>query len=74
MNHKWLITFLLLVTAVLAACAAPEPVEVTRLVTEEVPVTVEVTRLIPQPITVEKEVEVEVTRLVEVALVVTATP
>lgn len=73
MNRKWFITFLLLVTAVLAACtAAPEAVEVTRLVTEEIPVTVEVTRLVPQPVTVEKEVEV--TRIVEVALVVTPTP
>lgn len=62
-----IIILLLLTTAVLAACSASsDPVEVTRIVTQEIPVTIEVTRLVPQPITVEKEVEVEVTRIVEV--------
>jgi LysM repeat protein len=66
-----LLLLLLLGTAVLAACSTePQTIEVTRLVTSEVPVTVEVTRLGPQPITVEKEIEV--TRIVE--LVVTPTP
>lgn len=66
------IILFVLITAVLAACSAPAPVEVTRIVNQDVPVTVEVTRLVMQPITVEKEVEV--TRIVEVALAVTATP
>lgn len=68
-KYQIIIVLLLMTTGVLAACSTPEPVEVTRIVTQEIPVTVEVTRLIPQPITVEKEVEV--TRLVEVAVVVT---
>ena len=67
------ITLLLLTTAVLTACGTADPVEVTRIVTQEVPVTVEVTRVVTQPITVEKEVAVEVTRLVEVAVMVTPT-
>ena len=73
MNQNRTIPILfLLITAVLAACSAkPDPIEVTRLVTQEIPVTVEVTRLVPQPITVEKEVEV--TRIVEVAIVATPT-
>lgn len=67
-----IIILLLLITAVFAACSAEaEPVEVTRIVTQEIPVTVEVTRVVAQPITVEKEVEV--TRLVEVAVVATPT-
>jgi len=67
------IILLLLITAVFAACSgATDPVEVTRIITQDVPVTVEVTRLIPPPVTVAQEIEVEVTRLVEV--VVTATP
>lgn len=67
------IILLLLITAVFAACSgATDPVEVTRIVTQEIPVTVEVTRLLPQPVTVAEEIEVEVTRIVEV--VVTATP
>lgn len=65
-KNQIIIVLLLLVTAVLAACGGAEPVEVTRIVTQEIPVTVEVTRLIPQPITVEKQVEV--TRIVEVAM------
>ncbi len=73
-STRTIIVLLLLVTAVLAACSAPaDPVEVTRIINQEIPVTVEVTRLIPEPINVEKVVEVEVTRIVEVALVVTAT-
>ncbi|MFO7664072.1 MAG: LysM peptidoglycan-binding domain-containing protein, partial [Chloroflexota bacterium] len=55
----------------LAACAQePQQVEVTRLIEQEIPVTVEVTRIVKEPATV--EVPVEVTRVVEV--VVTATP
>ena len=72
--NRTIIVLLLLITAVLAACSASaEPVEVTRIVTQEIPATVEVTRLVPQPVTIEKEVEVEVTRIVEVTLVVTPT-
>jgi len=71
-KNRIIIVLLLLGTAVLAACSASsEPTEVTRIVTQEIPVTVEVTRLIPQPITVEKEVEV--TRIVEVAMAATPT-
>lgn len=70
-NHP-IIILLLLITAVFAACSAPaEPVEVTRIVTQEIPVTVEVTRLVPEPVTVTQEVEV--TRIVEVAMVATPT-
>ena len=76
MKFRYLI-LLILAIALLAACASePEPLElvVTRIVNQDVPVTVEVTRevqtLVEVPATV--EVPVEVTRLVEV--VVTATP
>ena len=63
---NFLIVFLLpLVLLVLAGCtAAPEPVEVTRVVMEQVPMTVEVTRVVVQEVV--QEVAVEVTRLVEV--------
>lgn len=57
----------------LAACAQqPQTVEVTRVVTQDVPVTVEVTRIVEVavveqvPVEVEVEVPVEVTRIVEV--------
>lgn len=57
MNRLIVLIFLLLMVT---GCGGTEtPVEVTRLVTEQVPVTVEVTRLVVQ------EVAVEVTRLVE---------
>ena len=59
------------ITAVFTACSAPAPVEVTRIVTQDVPVTVEVTREVIQQITV--ETEVEVTRIVEVAVPATPT-
>jgi LysM repeat protein len=67
-----LIAFLLpLVLLVLAGCTATQqPAEVTRVVLEQVPVTVEVTRVVMQEVA--QEVAVEVTRLVEV--VVTAVP
>ena len=72
-KYRIIILLLLVATAVLAACTAEsEPVEVTRIVTQEIPVTIEVTRLVPQPVTVEKEVEV--TRIVEVAVAATPTP
>lgn len=72
-NHSRIILFFLLATAVFTACtAAPETVEVTRVVTEQFPVTVEVTRVVPQPVTIEKVVEV--TRVVEVVMVATPTP
>lgn len=61
---------------VLAACGGePQQVEVTRIVTQDVPVTVEVTRVVTEIATV--EVPVAVTRLVEVAaapVVETAVP
>lgn len=70
MKFRYLI-LLIAGLALLAACASqPQVVEVTRLVTEEMPVTVEVTQIVELPATI--EVPVEVTRLVE--LVVTATP
>ena len=73
MKHRVSLICLMAGFAVLAACAAqPQTVEVTRIVTSELPVTVEVTRLVEQVSTVAVEVPVEVTRLVEV--VVTATP
>jgi LysM repeat protein len=73
MKHRVSLICLMAGFAVLAACAAqPQTVEVTRIVTSELPVTVEVTRLVEQVSTVTVEVPVEVTRLVEV--VVTATP
>jgi LysM repeat protein len=72
-NRNRMILFFLLATAVFTACtAAPETVEVTRVVTEQFPVTVEVTRVVPQPVTIEKVVEV--TRVVEVVMVATPTP
>ena len=57
---------------ILAACGGePEVVQVTRVVNNDVPVTVEVTRIVPQEATV--EVPVEVTRVVEVTVEVVAT-
>ncbi len=51
----------------LAACAQqPQTVEVTRVVTQEIPVTIEVTRLVEVAVVEEVEVPVEVTRIVEV--------
>ena len=71
MKFRFFILTLLAEIMLLAACAGqPQPVEVTRLITQELPVTVEVTRIVQLPATV--EVPVEVTRLIE--LVVTATP
>lgn len=69
---KRLIFILLpLMMLILGGCTGPqEPVEVTRVVTEQVPVTVEVTRVVVQEIV--QELSVEVTRLVEV--VITAVP
>ena len=58
--------------AAVACSAEPQVVEVTRIVNNDVPVTIEVTRVVTQETTV--EVPVEVTRVVEVAVVVTATP
>ena len=67
MKFRLLIFTLLAEIMLLAACAGqPQMVEVTRLITQELPVTVEVTRIVQLPATV------EVTRLIE--LVVTATP
>lgn len=67
---KKLIILLLIPLAFLLACtAAPETVEVTRLVNQEV--VVEVTRVVAEVSTV--EVPVEVTRLVEVEVVATTT-
>jgi len=69
-----LIIALLAGLLVLAGCSGePEVLEVTRVVNQEVPVTVEVTRLVPQIAEVTREVPVEVT--VEVTRLVTeATP
>jgi LysM repeat protein len=59
------VVLLLLALFIFSACtAAPEPVEVTRIINELVPVTVEVTRVVTQETV--REVTVEVTRLVEV--------
>ena len=63
-----------MITAVLTACSTPEPVEVTRLVPQDVPVTVEVTREVMQLATVEVVSEVEVTRIVEATVEATAVP
>ncbi|MFN2125226.1 MAG: LysM peptidoglycan-binding domain-containing protein, partial [Candidatus Promineifilaceae bacterium] len=61
-----------LAAVVLMGCAGQaEQVEVTRLVPEQIPVTVEVTRVFVQEIV--QEVAVEVTRIVEVAPVIEAT-
>jgi LysM repeat protein len=57
---------------IISCTTEPQPVEVTRLVGQDVPVTVEVTRVITEVATV--EVMVETTRLVEVEVVATATP
>ncbi|MBE2224913.1 MAG: LysM peptidoglycan-binding domain-containing protein [Anaerolineae bacterium] len=67
-----IVLLFIVITAVLAACAAPEPVEVTRVITQDIPVTVEVTRLVPELVNVEKEVEV--TRIVEITMIATPTP
>ncbi|MDX1412625.1 MAG: LysM peptidoglycan-binding domain-containing protein [Candidatus Promineifilaceae bacterium] len=56
-----------LIILIIAGCTAtPEQLEVTRIVTEQIPVTVEVTRIVVQEIL--QEVPVEVTRLVAVEL------
>ncbi len=73
MNQIRLILLIVILAMIGTACAAdPEIVEVTRVVNNEVPVTVEVTRLVPQEIQV--EVPVEVTRMVEVSVEVVVTP
>lgn len=71
MKNHLLLVLLLVGTLILAGCsAAPQPIEVTRIVAAEVPVTVEVTRVVEQ--TVVQEVAVEVTRVMEV--LITAEP
>jgi LysM repeat protein len=70
-NNRIKFLLFVLLTAVLAACSAPAPVEVNRLVTQDIPVTVEVTRVVTEQIPV--ETEVEVTRIVEVTVEVVAT-
>lgn len=64
-NLTVVIIFLQMLLFLTACTAAPQQVEVTRIVTEQVPVTVEVTRIVMQEIV--QEVAVEVTRIVEVA-------
>jgi LysM repeat protein len=79
-RQRWLAVFILLVSAsfLLGCSGTPETVEVTRVVSEEVPVTVEVAQLVTVEVPVEVKVEVpvevpvEVTKVVEV--IVTATP
>ncbi len=71
MNNRLIVFFLPLVLLVLVGCTTTQQqVEVTRVIMEQVPVTVEVTRVVVQEVT--KEVPVEVTRLVEI--VATAVP
>ena len=66
MKQRLIMVLLPLALLVLTGCGGPaEAVEVTRVVTEQVPVTVEVTRVVVQEIV--QEVAVEVTRLVEAA-------
>ncbi len=88
-KHLVVITLLLSLFWLAACSGEPEIVQVTRLVNQEVPVTVEVTRVVPQiaevtvevPVEVPVEVTVEVTRIVAETTanptfppVVTATP
>ena len=71
------LTLSTLFVLILAACSgAPEEIEVTRIVTEEVTISeeVEVTRLVTEEVTVTNEVEVEVTRLVETTVEVVVEP
>jgi len=75
MKIRLQMVLLILAGVVFTGCAtAADPVEVTRLVVEEIPVTVEVTRIVVQEVV--QEVAVEVTRLVEVtpAMEVAAEP
>ncbi|HSH05480.1 MAG TPA: LysM peptidoglycan-binding domain-containing protein [Anaerolineae bacterium] len=70
-HHFFSLLFVLTIVLILAACGGePQTLEVTRVVTQEVQVTVEVVQLA----TVEVEVEVEVTRLVEVPATPTTIP
>ncbi|MCA9943118.1 MAG: LysM peptidoglycan-binding domain-containing protein [Anaerolineales bacterium] len=69
MKRIFVVSLLISLSLLLSCTAAPAPVEVTRLVNQEV--AVEVTRLVTEINTV--EVPVEVTRLVEVEVPVTPT-
>ena len=71
-NQVRILLMIFVLVAAVACSAEPQVVEVTRIVNNDVPVTIEVTRVVTQETTV--EVPVEVTRVVEVAVVVTATP
>lgn len=69
-NRFWVITLLTGFIWLVGCTSAAEPVEVTRLVNQEVPVTVEITRVMLQEVTQEvtREVPVEVTRVVTVVV------
>jgi multiple sugar transport system substrate-binding protein len=69
-SKLWMIVTLLVIVAMLAACAPPEPERVVETVVVQEQVEVEV----PVERTVEVEVEVPVERTVEVEVEVTATP
>lgn len=86
-KKRWMMTILYLLVSVglLVGCSSsPEVIEVTRVVSEEVQVTVEVAQIttvevpveitveVPIEVPVEVQVEVEVTRLIEV--IITPTP
>lgn len=76
MHNRYWVIGLVLGWLLLGGCATePQPVEVTRLVSQELPVTVEVTRVVPQEVTRQVIVEqmVEVTRVITVAVTVEPT-
>lgn len=81
MNKQRVLSLLVLLIgamSLLGCNSEPQVVEVTRVVSEEVPVTVEVAQVatveVPLEVTVQVEVEVEVTRVVEVVVTPTMEP
>lgn len=75
MGNRYFIIALLTGLLWIVGCSAePEIIEVTRVVNQELPVTVEVTRLVPQIAEVTREVPFEVTVEVTREVAVTPTP
>jgi LysM repeat protein len=65
---KWLLVMVALGLLAVGCSSEPQMVEVTRIVNQEVPVTVEVAQVVTVEVPVQVEVPVEVTRLVEVVV------
>jgi LysM repeat protein len=75
-SKRWFMPIFLLMFLLVGCSNEPQIVEVTRLVSEEVPVTVEVAQVttVEVPLEVTVEVPVEVTRLVEIVVSATLLP